>query len=84
MASINQIGRARKQIVRGLVRELKAVDTQVEVTERFLRRILSRKRDVPSDSDLERFLDQARTLAGLLDSLSKAGERAVRAWGIVV
>lgn len=52
MASLNEIIRERRRFVRQLRSQQKEIDTRVEVVERKLISIISRKRKVPEDDDL--------------------------------
>ncbi len=83
MATINELARQRRQVFRLLLRELKSVDSAVERAERFGRRVLARKRNIPSDLDLDRWVEIMRTLAAEMDNLAKAVDAGARAWGVV-
>jgi hypothetical protein len=65
MASLNQIIRERKSVVQGLKKALRLIDTQVELSERLISRILSRRLKVPELADLGK-------LAGYASSLNQA------------
>jgi len=83
MATINEVARARRVVFRDLLRVLKSVDTSVETLQRFGKRILGRKRNVPSDQDLEKWLELSRQVAATVDDLARAGTNAVNAYGVV-
>lgn len=83
MATINELARQRRQVFRLMLAELRLVDSGVERAQRFGKRVLARKRNIPSDTDLDRWIDLIRSLAQQLDSLSKAMDAGVKAWGVV-
>lgn len=66
MASINQVIRERKKVVRGLKQKLRIVDSVLEVMERRQNSILSRKLKVPEVQDLAFLAQQARSLDAAL------------------
>lgn len=51
--TINQLIRERRKTLNELKRKLKAVDTLQEAQERFLERVLSRKKKLPEAQDLK-------------------------------
>lgn len=81
MATINEIARMRKAAFRSMLKELRDVDTAVEAAERFGKRVLSRKRDVPTNEDLERFIDLTGVIMAQFDGVAKTSDAALRVWG---
>lgn len=53
--SINEVIRERKAVFRMLKRTLKRVDTDIEEAERYINRIINRKRKVPTQFELQWF-----------------------------
>lgn len=66
MASINQLIRDRKKVVSNLKRQLKVVDTVLEVMERRQNLILSRRLKVPELEDLAFLAQKSRELEAAL------------------
>lgn len=66
MANINEVGRQRRAFWREMKRRIRALDTAQERLERTSARILARKRNIPTDSDLAEGLSQAREVENRL------------------
>lgn len=62
MASLNVVIRERRSVVRELKKTMKLVDSQVELSERLISRILSRRLKVPELADLAKLGDYANSL----------------------
>ena len=71
MASVNQVVRERRLVWRGLKRQLKAVDTQVEKLERLQDRIIARRRKAPELEDLQEAVTIARELQTEVDRYAR-------------
>ena len=71
MASLTQVIRERKLVIRNLKKSLKVVDSNLELAERLISRILQRKLKVPEVSDLAILADYARQMSAGLSSYLK-------------
>jgi len=72
MLTINQLRGERFRAIRAIQRALKPVDTQIELIQRSLTRILNRKRDMPTAEDVEILLTESHELLARLDNYDKA------------
>jgi len=68
MATLNQIVKDRKQVVRNLKKVLKLLDTPQEKLERHLTRILRRRYKVPEESDLAKIAEYSNEMANGLEA----------------
>lgn len=78
MATINEIARERRQAFRQLLRELRDVDSALEKAERYAKRVLARKRDVPTTQDLEKWIDLTRVMFSQFDGVAKSTDAAAK------
>lgn len=63
--SINEAVRERRGLLQELQKALKAVDTELEVSERLLHRLRTRKRKILSESDFNAVVEGAMRIEGL-------------------
>jgi len=66
MATLNEVIRVRRVVIKNLRNRLKAVDSNLEISERLLKRIASRKRNVPTQVDLATLSKQLVAIADAL------------------
>ena len=71
MSDINQIRKERLLVLRAAQRALKAVDTQVELLQRLLTRLVDRKRKIVTESEFNAIIENSQRLEGLLDDWIK-------------
>lgn len=69
--SVNQVVRERKLVWRAMRRQTRAVDTKVELLQRFQDRVYARKRKAPELVDLQRAVTMTRELQTEIDRLAK-------------
>ena len=76
MATINQLRQERLAFFREIKRATRPVDSAVEQMQRYVQRILDRRRDVPEETEfqeLARLLQQIVELLVLLEKVLEAG-----------
>lgn len=66
-SSINELVRERRAVVANLKRTLRGVDSQQERLERYLNRLLARKRKVPELDDLAQVSTMLSNLLTVMD-----------------
>lgn len=71
MPPVNTVIRERRVVWRALKRQLKAVDSQLEVMERLQNRVLNRKRKAPEVEDLQKLIAESRTFLTQVERYSK-------------
>jgi hypothetical protein len=69
--SLNLLIRQRKKVVDNLYQAYKLLDNHLEISERYLKRIKARKRNVPDDDDLLFLTEQTKGAIDLLDAYVK-------------
>ena len=77
MGSLTEIRADRIRVLRHLRASEKELDTQVEVLERFLKRLIERKLKLPQLEDLTRILDMVKECDGAMNKLVAAANLAV-------
>ena len=77
MSDLNQLGRQRRESVRGIRRAQKTLDSSVEQLERMLIRILSRKRNVPTVDDFINIGELIRAIDANLEQLFRVHNAAL-------
>lgn len=77
MGSLTEIRQNRMRVLRDLRRAQKALDSQIEVLERFLKRLLERKIKLPQLEDLEKVFEMIATIDGFNEALVKSAENAM-------
>jgi len=77
MGSLTEIRQNRVRVLRDVRRQQKALDTELEKLERFLKRLLERKLKLPQFEDLTRIFDMVANLDGFMDDLVKSAENAM-------
>jgi len=77
MGSLAEIRANRVRVLKDLRRAQKELDTQLEILERFLKRLLERKLKLPQMEDLGRILDYVTECDKLMNGLVKSSTNAV-------
>ena len=62
MATLNELLRQRKSVLKQLLAEMKTVDGRQEILQRDLRRLINRKNKVPEVGDLSRITAETTAL----------------------
>jgi hypothetical protein len=57
MASLNELARQRKAVLRAVLGRVKLLDEKVQVVQSTIRRLLSRKRLVPESSEFAKVIE---------------------------
>lgn len=73
--TINELARERRAVVSNLRRTLKGVDTQQEKLERYLNRLISRKRKIPELDDLAQISTMLANLLTVMDVFEREVSR---------
>jgi len=81
MASLSEIIKQRKAVLRQLDQSLRSVDSQVEKSQRKIKALRSRKTKVPEVADMQVLIQYARELEQSLSSYASKINEAVRAFG---
>lgn len=70
--TFNQAVRERKRVVRVVKSQLRGLDTQLEMTQRTINRLLARKRKLPELNDLEGIVEMVQAMGTAFASTERA------------
>lgn len=80
MATVAQVARDRKNVLKALLQKSKMLDARQEALEREVKRLVARKKAVPEVVDMERLIGLADASAAALDTMVQAIRAAVSAF----
>lgn len=78
--TLSREGAERRRGLRSFLKTLRSIQTQLEKLERLVKRIVQRRRDLPSLKDLEDIVDMIQTANRLFDPVVNAIELLRNIW----
>lgn len=82
MATLAEVIKERREAFKEINKSLRSVDSQIEKTQRLIKRLLARKNKVPESTDLSDISSEVRTIDIALDSTVGIIESAGNVFGI--
>ena len=67
MSDINRVRIERRSVLQSAYRQLRPVDTQIELLQRLLKRLLGRSRNIPTATEFNAILENSQRLDNEFD-----------------
>ena len=78
MSDINTVRRERKAVLKAAYQALRPVDTQIELLQRYLTRLLGRAKQIPTATEFNAILENSQRLDDAFDDFVKVLRAGLR------